>query len=255
MQKSKSNPKYKISHSPDTIIRVNNLTKRFYLPHEKVTSFKESASRLFRPLEYEKFTALDNISFNIENGEFIGIVGRNGSGKSTLLKILAGIYRPTSGIVAISGKVSPLLEFGVGFNPELTAKENIFLYGIVLGARRREIEDAYGEIVSFSGLKKFMDAKLKNFSSGMQVRLAFSVAVQIEAKIYLVDEVMAVGDLEFQKKCYRTFYRFKKEGKTVIYVSHDLDSVKRLCERTLWLNNGKVADIGKTATVIKKYRQ
>ena len=237
------------------IVEAENLTKFFYLPHERVTSFKESASRLFRSSGYEKFTVLDGISFQVDKGEFLGVIGHNGSGKSTLLKILSRIYLADMGRIRISGSISPFLELGVGFNPELTARENIFLYGIVLGMKRKEIEAAYPRIISFSGLHRFMDTKLKNFSSGMQVRLAFSVAIQADADVYLIDEVLAVGDIEFQKKCFQVFGGFKKKGKTVIFVSHDLISVKTYCDRTLWLNGGKIVDIGQTSRVINKYSQ
>ena len=249
------NSKIKITCHPDSIIEVKNVTKTFYLPHERVTSFKESASRLFRPLDFEQFKALNNISFDVKSGEFFGIIGRNGSGKSTLLKILAEIYFANSGSVKIAGSISPFLELGVGFNPELTARENIFLNGIVLGLKRKEIEEAFPQIVSFSQLGRFMDTKLKNFSSGMHVRLAFSVAIQADADIFLIDEVLAVGDIEFQKKCFNVFNQFKKNGKTVVFVSHDLDSVESFCDRTLWLDKGKIVEIGKTSAVVKKYRK
>lgn len=251
MQNHKSKFNNKLDRS--SIIVINNVTKYFRLPHERVTSLKESASRLFRSSGYENFFALDRISFQVDKGEFLGIIGPNGSGKSTLLKLLAGIYLADTGRIRISGSISPFLELGVGFNPELTARENIFLYGIVLGMKRKEIEVAYPRIISFSGLHRFVDTKLKNFSSGMQVRLAFSVAIQAVADIYLIDEVLAVGDIEFQKKCFQVFRDFKNQGKTVIFVSHDLASIKLFCDRTLWLDEGGIVDSGQTSQVIKKY--
>lgn len=235
-------------------IVVKNLSKTFKLPHQKVDSLREGFSSVFQKKTYEEFKALNNVSFEVKKGEFFGVIGRNGSGKSTLLKILAEIYQPNKGSVKINGKVSPFLELGVGFNPELTAKENVFLNGVVLGLPHREIEHRYPEIVKFSGLKKFMDTKLKNFSSGMQVRLAFSVAIQADADIYLIDEVLAVGDSEFQEKCYEIFRQFKKEGKTIVFVSHDLASINELCGRVILLEFGRVLNIGTPQKITTRYQ-
>lgn len=239
--------------SSQNVIEVKNLSKTFKLPHQKVDSLREGISSVFQKKTYEKFRALDNVSFEVKQGEFFGIIGRNGSGKSTLLKILARIYQPDKGSVEITGKISPFLELGVGFNPELTAKENVFLNGIVLGLSHKELEKRYPEIVKFSGLKKFMDTKLKNFSSGMQVRLAFSVAIQADADIYLIDEVLAVGDAEFQEKCFSIFREMKKNGKTIVFVSHDLSSVSELCTTVLLLEEGKVSFVGKSEDTLMYY--
>ncbi len=235
------------------MIEVAHVSKYFYLPHERITSFKESAARLFKPTDTKKLTALCDVSFSISRGECIGIIGHNGSGKSTLLKILAKIYYPNSGNIRVNGSISPFLELGVGFNPELTARENIYLNGIVLGISRKEITRVFPQIVAFSQLEKFMDTKLKNFSSGMQVRLAFSVAIQPNADIYLMDEVLAVGDIDFQKKCSDVIHHFKKTGKTVVIVSHDLKSIKAFCNRTLWVDDGIIKHSGVTTDIVKKY--
>src|SRR3990167_2586956 len=181
----------------ETIIQIENLTKVFKLPHEKITSEKQQFVSLFSSKGYERFKALDNVSFEIRKGEFFGIIGENGSGKSTLLKILAGIYQPTSGQININGNLSPFIELGVGFNPELSARDNVFLNAAILGLTKQQTEEEFAEIVSFSELENFMDQKLKNFSSGMQVRLAFSVAIKAESEILLIDEVLAVGDVLF----------------------------------------------------------
>lgn len=199
--------------------------------------------------------ALKNISFEIKSGEFFGIVGRNGSGKSTLLKILAGIYQPTKGKVYTSGKLVPFIELGVGFNPELTGRDNVYLNGAILGFSTKEVEAMYDEIVSFAELERFMDQKLKNYSSGMQVRLAFSMAVRANADILLIDEVLAVGDADFQRKCYSYFKTLKRDGKTVIFVSHDMGAVREFCERALLINDSEIKYIGKTPTVADKYNQ
>jgi ABC-type polysaccharide/polyol phosphate transport system ATPase subunit len=187
-------------------------------------------------------------------GQFIGIIGHNGSGKSTLLKILSRIYRPDDGRVEIVGKVSPFLELGVGFNPELTARENIFLSGAILGLGRTELHRRFEEIIGFAELEQFVDHKLKNFSSGMEVRLAFSLAIQAHAEILMMDEVLAVGDLSFQKKCFDTFTRYKREGRTVVLVTHELSAVNTYCDRALLLDHGRLMGDGSAADVTAQYR-
>src|SRR6185312_8467854 len=182
--------------------------------------------------------ALKDISFEVKKGEFFGIVGRNGSGKSTMLKILAGIYQPTKGGVQKSGKLVPFIELGVGFNPELSGRENVFLNGALLGFSRKEIAAMYDEIVAFAELEKFMDQKLKNYSSGMQVRLAFSIAIRAKSDILLIDEVLAVGDASFQQKCFDYFYKLKQDKRTVVFVSHDMGAVERFCDRAVLIDNG-----------------
>ena len=237
----------------ETIIQIENLTKVFKLPHEKITSAKQQFVSLFSSKGYERFKALDNVSFEIRKGEFFGIIGANGSGKSTLLKILAGIYQPTSGQITINGNLSPFIELGVGFNPELSARDNVFLNAAILGLTKQQTEEEFAEIVSFSELENFMDQKLKNFSSGMQVRLAFSIAIHAQAEILLIDEVLAVGDSAFQQKCFDVFRDLKKKGKTVIFVSHDLTAVQDFCDRVLLMKNGSAKFTGDGSQAILEY--
>jgi lipopolysaccharide transport system ATP-binding protein len=223
----------------EVAISVKGVGKSFKLPHERYTSLKQSALHLFTKRTYSKFTAVKNVSFEVQRGEFFGIVGRNGCGKSTLLKMLAGIYVPTQGTIQINGSLSPFIELGVGFNPELTARENVYLNGAILGLHRREIDERFEEIIGFAELEEFVDQKLKNFSSGMQVRLAFSIAIQAQSEILLVDEVLAVGDSSFQKKCFDVFRRLKKEGRTIVFVTHDMTNVQEFCDRVLVMSEGK----------------
>lgn len=234
-------------------VEVEHLWKTFQIPHERRTTLFENLANFFRPNQYEAFTVLKNISFEAYAGECIGIIGDNGSGKSTLLKILANILRPTKGTIRIKGKVTPFLELGVGFQPELTARENVGIYATIMGISRREIEDGTDKVLEFAGLKKFEDTKLKNLSSGMQVRLAFSTAIQTEPDVLLVDEVLAVGDMDFQQKCYDVFNRYRKEGVTILFVSHDLSAVRRFCDRTLLLGAGEQRAIGETGEILDKY--
>jgi len=250
MKKEKDNKK---EDKREVAIRVEGLSKTFHVPHEKHTSLKAAAIHLFNKKSYEKFEALKGISFEVKKGEFFGIIGRNGSGKSTLLKILAGIYVPDSGEVSVSGKLSPFLELGVGFNPELTGRENLFLGGAILGLTRQEVVEKFDKIVAFAELEEFIDMKLMNYSSGMQVRLAFSLAINVHAEILLMDEVLAVGDTNFQGKCLDEFNKYKKEGKTVILVTHDIEVVKKYCDRALLLRQGKIVDIDRPDKVSNKY--
>ncbi len=239
--------------SEDAIV-VSDLWKTFRIPHEKRnTLFEHITGVLYGKKGYEELVALKDINFIVKKGEAIGIIGENGSGKSTLLKIIANILRPSMGSVRINGKITPFLELGVGFQPDLTAKENIYLYGAVMGLSDREIDAKLEEILDFSGLKRFEDTKLKNLSSGMQVRLAFSTAIQTDPEILLMDEVLAVGDMEFQQKCFDVFQRYMKEKKTVVFVSHDLNSVRRFCSRALLLRQGEQVAFGDTNEMIDKY--
>lgn len=241
----------------DNVISVKNVTKSFLLPHEKTASIKTTVVHAFkkknRDVEIQR--ALKGISFDIKRGEFFGILGRNGSGKSTLLKILAEIYRPSSGKVSVKGKLVPFIELGVGFNPELTGRENVYLNGALLGFSKGEIDGRYKSIVEFAELEEFMDQKLKNYSSGMQVRLAFSVATHAEADILLVDEVLAVGDADFQRKCYDYFKSLKKSNMTVVFVTHDMGAVRDYCDRALLIDEGRVAHIGNADKVADEYLQ
>ncbi len=236
-------------------IEVKGVYKDFLLPQEKNNSIKTRTTSIFRKKNrtVETQHALRDISFNIKEGEFFGIVGRNGSGKSTLLKILAGIYQPTKGSINTVGKLVPFIELGVGFNPELTGRENVYLNGAMLGFSKKEIDDQYEHIVKFAELEQFMDQKLKNYSSGMQVRLAFSVATTAKADILLVDEVLAVGDADFQRKCFAYFRSLKKQKKTVVFVSHDMNAVREYCDRAVLIEDSKLVEEGTSAKVAQAY--
>ncbi|NBU34138.1 ABC transporter ATP-binding protein [bacterium] len=236
------------------VISVDNVSKIFRLPHERHGSIKSLFVNMFRRKRtYEKQKALKNISFDVKQGEFFGIVGRNGSGKSTLMKLLAGIYVPSKGVIRINGKLTPFIELGVGFNPELTGRENVFLNGALLGFNRKEMEAMYDDIVSFAEIEKFMDQKLKNYSSGMQVRLAFSIAIRAKSDIFLIDEVLAVGDLAFQEKCYKVFEEIKASGKTIVFISHDGSAIERFCDRVAIIDKSELIAIGKPRDMVLKY--
>ena len=244
-----------MSKTSDIVLSVKDVTKDFYLPHEKQNSIKSAVVNLFKSRDKEADTqhALRGISFDIKKGEFFGILGRNGSGKSTTLKMISEIYQPTTGTVTHKGKLVPFIELGVGFNPELTGRENVYLNGALLGFSEKEIDERYDEIVSFAELENFMDQKLKNYSSGMQVRLAFSVATHAEADILVVDEVLAVGDADFQRKCYDFFKSLKKSGKTVVFVTHDMSAVREYCDRAILINEGKISAEGTADDVADEY--
>lgn len=235
------------------VIEVEHLYKTFRIPHEKRTTLFEALTGVFKPQAYETFHALKDINFTVEDGEALGIIGVNGSGKSTLLKTVANVLRPTGGKVNIHRKITPFLELGVGFQPDLTAAENVKIYATIMGMQKRDIEDKFDEIIEFAGLETFRDTKLKNFSSGMQVRLAFSTAIQTDPEILLLDEVLAVGDMEFQQKCFDTLNQYRKDGVTIVFVSHDLGAVRRFCDRTLLLNKGEQVVLGDTGEVIDRY--
>lgn len=237
----------------DAAVSVAGISKAFRLPHLQQTTIKEHFLHPFRRVSYETQRALDDVSFSVAPGEFFGIIGPNGSGKSTLLKIVAGIYRPDSGNVDINGLLSPFIELGVGFNFELNARDNVRVNGTLLGLSRRELEARFDDIIGFAELERFVDQKLKNYSSGMLLRLAYSIAIQVDFDILLLDEVLAVGDQAFQEKCFATFDRFRDEGKTIVYVSHDLDSVGRFCDRALLLEQGEVRVVGRATDVIAEY--
>lgn len=241
--------------STEIAITVENVSKNFLLPHEKVGSIKGLFTSMTQNRSRTKETqhALKDISFEIKKGEFFGIVGRNGSGKSTLLKILAGIYQPTSGRVSTRGKLVPFIELGVGFNPELTGRENVYLNGAMLGFSEKEIQAMYKDIVEFAELERFMDQKLKNYSSGMQVRLAFSMATRSEADILLIDEVLAVGDADFQRKCFDYFRTLKGSDTTVIFVTHDMNAVREYCERAILIEDSELIEEGPANKVAVSY--
>lgn len=240
-------------HAADTAIVVSNVSKTFRIPHEKITSLRGAAVSVFKKNYYEEFNALKDISFEVKKGEFFGIIGRNGSGKSTLLKILAGIYKPDGGTVTINGRISPFLELGIGFNPELSGRDNVYLNATVLGMSKEQIDEKFDSIVKFSELERFIDQKLKNYSSGMSVRLAFSVSIHANRDILLMDEVLAVGDNNFQSKCLTEFNKYRDMGRTVIIVTHDITVVERHCDRAMLLRNGKIEKVGKAGDVVARY--
>lgn len=240
--------------SSETMVAVHHLTKSFKIPLESSNGIKQKIINVLKGRKgYRNFTPLNDISFEIKKGEFFGIVGRNGSGKSTLLKTIAEIYTPNKGSVHVNGTLVPFIELGVGFNPELTGKENVYLNGALLGFSHTQMEAMYDDIVAFAELDTFMDERLKNYSSGMQVRLAFSIAIKAEGDTLLLDEVLAVGDAAFQQKCYRYFDELKEKKKTVILVTHDMSAVSRFCDRALYLEDGKVSLIGSTREIANKY--
>lgn len=243
-----------MSQPTSKAIVVNSVSKDFILPHEKRTSAKSFFVGMFRRnSNSERQHALKNIDFSIKKGEFFGIVGRNGSGKSTLLKILAGIYQPTRGSVQVDGKLVPFIELGVGFNPELTGRENVYLNGALLGFSNKQIDEQYDDIVAFAELERFMDQKLKNYSSGMQVRLAFSLATRAHADILLVDEVLAVGDADFQRKCFEYFRTLKRHKKTVVFVSHDMSAVREYCDRAVLIEKSEIIAAGTADEIASQY--
>lgn len=236
------------------IVEISRLTKSFKIPLEASSGIKQQLINILKGRKgYRVFTPLKDISFTINEGDFFGIVGRNGSGKSTLLKTIAGIYTPNSGNVKVHGSLVPFIELGVGFNPELTGRENIFLNGALLGFSHEEMESMYSAIVEFAELEDFMEERLKNYSSGMQVRLAFSIAIRAHADILLLDEVLAVGDEAFQKKCYSYFDKLKREKRTVILVTHDMAAVERFCTKAAFIEDGHVKMIGKPYRIAAAY--
>jgi ABC-type polysaccharide/polyol phosphate transport system ATPase subunit len=236
------------------IIEVRELSKVFRLPHARGrTLFQNVRSVLNGGYEYDELFALQNISFDVKKGEFLGIIGRNGSGKSTLLKVLARIYLPTSGNFTIYDTLYPLLELGIGFQPDFTVRDNLFIYGSFIGISRKEMNSRMDQILQFAEIQKFSDAKLDTLSSGMKVRLAFSIAIEARASIYLVDEVLAVGDRWFQEKCKQEFRKLKAEKKTVLFVSHDQESVQEFCDRVIVMSEGKIVNQGPPKEMIEYY--
>ena len=239
-----------------SVIEVNQLWKKYRRPHAKVSSLKEAVFALLRgQTGVEEFHALKDISFSVEPGEAIGLVGPNGSGKSTLLGLIARVLQPTQGAIRVEGRICPLLELGTGFHPDLTGCENVFLNASILGLRHREVREKYDSIVAFAELEEVMDAPVKTYSTGMVVRLGFSVAVHLEPDILLIDEVLSVGDEHFQHKSFDRLLQFKQEGKTIFVVSHNLNAVKSLCERAIWLDRGRIIKDGEAEQVIAKYRE
>ena len=233
-------------------VDIDHVSKTFRIPHERRNTIKEYFLHPLTRSTYEENRTLQDISVSIAEGEFFGVIGPNGSGKSTLLKIIAGIYQPDEGSVRVAGILSPFLELGVGFNPELTARDNIRINGTLLGMTKKQLDARFDEIIEFAELERFVDQKLKNFSSGMQVRLAFSIAIQVDFDVLLLDEVLAVGDAAFQQKCFAAFDEMRGR-KTIIYVSHDLTTVEDYCERVLLIRNGVGEAIGPPGEVIERY--
>ena len=233
-------------------VKVCNVTKNYIIRHQKSPSLKD---RLLKGRDtFEEFLALEGVSFNVGHSETFGIIGSNGSGKSTLLKLIAKVLRPTSGEVIVNGTVSALLELGAGFHQDLTGRENIYLNASILGMKKKEISRKFNDIVEFSELQRFIDMPVKSYSSGMYMRLGFSIAVNVNPDILLVDEVLAVGDQAFQSKCYKVIYDFVRRGKTIIIVSHDLETISDLCKRVIFLKNGKIELMGDSIQVVSKYR-
>lgn len=245
-----------VADNGNVVISVHNLSKSFRLPTEYSWGLKQAIfNRLKGRKGYIEQKVLENLNFDIKKGEFVGIVGRNGSGKSTLLKILAGIYYPEKGEITINGNLVPFIELGVGFNPELTGRENVYLNGALLGFSNEEVDKMYDEIWEFAELKNFQDQKLKNYSSGMQVRLAFSIAIRAKGDILLLDEVLAVGDAAFQKKCTDYFESLKGSKQTVILVTHSMDNVRKFCDRAILIDGGKIILDGEPNIIADAYEK
>ena len=238
------------------MIDINNVSMRFNLGIEKNFSFKMAFIGIFdkskRPKK-EDFWALKNVSLHVNKGEVVGLIGSNGAGKSTLLKLVSGVMKPTKGKITVNGAISPMIELGAGFDPELTARENIYLNGAVLGYSKKFLDEKFEEIVEFSELRDFLDVPIRNFSSGMTAKLAFSIATIVNPEILIVDEILSVGDIKFQEKSKSKMLEMIKGGTTVLYVSHSLDSIKQLCDRAMWLENGEVQMIGNAKEVCDKY--
>lgn len=236
------------------MIRVENISMSYKMVFDRIQSFKEYIVRLLQGrLKYEKFQALQDVSFELEKGEVLGIVGHNGAGKSTLLKVISGIMKPTAGRVTLNGVVVPMLELGSGFDFELTGRENIFLNGAILGYSEKFLKEKFEEIIDFSELRQFIDIPLRNYSSGMVMRLAFSIATVVNPDILIVDEILAVGDAEFQEKSKKKMMELMSGGTTVLFVSHSLEQVRELCDRVLWLDHGQMKMIGETQKVCDAY--
>jgi lipopolysaccharide transport system ATP-binding protein len=236
-------------------IHLENVNKRYALGEKGYRSLRESIISVFKGKKEKKeiLWALDNVSFDVKKGEVVGVIGPNGAGKSTLLKLLAKVAVPTSGKVITNGRIGALIELAAGFHHELTGRENIYLYGSIMGMKRSEINEKFSEIVAFSGLEKFLDTPVKKYSSGMKARLGFSVSIHIDPDILLIDEVLSVGDYAFQEKCLEKMEQYKERGVTILFVSHNMDSVRKLCKRTLLLRRGRVVQDGDTAAAIDKY--
>lgn len=237
------------------LVRVDNVSMMFNMSVEKCEHFKEYIiKKIKNQLKYHEFWALKDISFEIKKGESVGIIGLNGSGKSTLLKLIAGVIKPTKGSIKVSGSISPLIELGAGFDPELSARENIYLNGSMLGFSRKEISSSYKEIIEFAELEEFQDVAIKNFSSGMIARLGFSIATIRQPDLLIVDEILAVGDFKFQEKCQKRMASMIDSGTTLLFVSHSIDQVMEICHKAIWLEHGKLIEVGDSIDVCDRYR-
>jgi ABC-type polysaccharide/polyol phosphate transport system ATPase subunit len=236
-------------------VSLHGVSKSFKLPHRQYHTLKERALHPFQARTFDVLEAVKDVNLEIAQGEFFGIIGRNGSGKSTLLKCIAGIYQADAGEIMVRGRLSPFIELGVGFNMDLSARDNVTINAIMLGLSRREVRERFDAIIDFAELHEFLDLRLKNYSSGMLVRLAFSVAIQVSAEILLIDEVLAVGDANFQQKCFDEFERLKKDGRTILFVTHDMGTVERFCDRAMLLDRGDMVGIGEPAAIARRYNQ
>ena len=240
----------------ETVIDVKQVSMHFNLMIERVDSMKEYLLKLFKgKLLYNDFVALNEVSFSVQKGEIVGLIGLNGAGKSTLLKIIAGVLKPTSGSVTTKGSIAPLIEVGAGFDPELTARENVYLNGAILGHTKAFMNKKFDKIIEFAELQNFVDVPVKNFSSGMYARLGFSIATVVQPDILIVDEVLSVGDYRCQEKCEKRINKMIKQGVTIILVSHSIDVIKRLCTKVVWLDHGQIKDIGAIDKVCKEYEK
>jgi len=244
----------RLSAAPPAV-EIDHVSKTFRLPKQRFSTLKERVLHPLRSVDYDDLNALQDIDLTIAQGEFFGIVGRNGSGKSTLLKCLAGIYRPEQGRIAVHGRLSPFIELGVGFNPDLTARDNVVINAVMMGLSRREAQKRFEAVLEFAELEEFVDLKLKNYSSGMAVRLGFATAIQVDADVLLVDEVLAVGDAAFQQKCFEEFTRLKAAGKTVVLVTHDMYATERYCDRAILIERGKELELGDPSDIGRAYNE
>lgn len=239
----------------EEVIRLENVSVKYRVPHERIVTFKEyMIRRIQKKVQYETFLALQDVNLTIYRGEVFGIIGQNGAGKSTLLKLIAKVLRPTDGKVWVKGRVAPLLELGAGFHPDLTGRENIYLYGALLGFDRHNMERQFDQIVDFAELWEFIDAPLRTYSSGMAARLGFAVATDVRPDILIVDEILGVGDEAFQRKCADRIKSFQEAGASILLVSHAMEAVEKMCQRVAWLNHGKMVFIGETGRAIEAYR-
>ena len=238
----------------DLALEVNHLTKSFRVHSEKTNSLKQLITHRGRN-KFNEFTALKDVTFQVKEGEVFGVIGQNGSGKSTLLKCMAGILQPNLGTVTVHKRMSALLELGAGFHPELSGRENVFLNAAILGMGRKEIAGRFDEIVEFSGLESFIDAPVKTYSSGMYVRLAFAVAINVDPRLLIVDEILAVGDVTFQQRCLEKFVDFRNDGRTIVLVTHDMGSVKNMCDRAIWLTHGAITGEGDPSELVEAYTE